>query len=105
MTQVRGRSPDLRVFACCRGDRVVALYVAKAINEGGIKVIRKVSLGLLAITFIMLGAFFPSEAVQAESIVTKPLFHLSKVRGGEFYTTDLAEKKEMIRDHGYADIG
>jgi len=105
MTQVRGRSPDLRVFACCRGDRVVALYVAKAINEGGIKVIRKVSLGLLAITFIMLGAFFPSEAVQAESIVTKPLFHLSKVRGGEFYTTDLAEKKEMIRDHGYADMG
>jgi hypothetical protein len=68
-------------------------------------VIGKASLGLLAITLIILGVFFPSVEVQAESIMTTPLFHLSKVRGGEFYTTDLAEKKEMVRDNGYADMG
>lgn len=60
---------------------------------------------LLFITFLILGIFFAEAEAMADSITTIPLFHLSKVRGGEFYTTDLAEKNEMIRYHGYADMG
>ncbi|HEX3011633.1 MAG TPA: stalk domain-containing protein [Syntrophomonadaceae bacterium] len=66
---------------------------------------RKSLPGLLAITVLMLGIFFLRTEARAESITTTPFFHLSKVKGGEFYTADLAEKKEMIRNHGYADMG
>lgn len=66
---------------------------------------KKILLGLLSITVLMLGIFFPGTEARAESIMTAPFFHLSKVKGGEFYTTDLSEKNEMIRDHGYADMG
>jgi len=66
---------------------------------------RRVLWVLLPIAVLVLGMIFPAREAMADSIMTKPLFHLSKVRGGEFYTTDLAEKNEMIGSNGYADMG
>lgn len=63
-------------------------------------------LGWLFITLLISAVcLFGMEEAKAESAKTIPFFHLSKVRGGEFYTTDISEKSEMVRLHGYADMG
>jgi hypothetical protein len=58
-------------------------------------------MALLASAICLLGW----EEVRAESSRTVPFYHLSKVKGGEFYTTDIAEKNQMVKVHGYADMG